>query len=197
MWRFVRVTNFVGYCRVFMEQLQYEHTYWCLLTSHKSCSSFISCGRNAVITSPSVWSRAIDEVYWTACGWMRIRELVRELLWGKAASGHVDVPIGTLFCTQLLQPVNATRESNFFFFIRRWTSFSWRFWPSQRHPYILVIQFLIFIWWRSCIILSSHLFLGLPFGLLIKGFHLSIFLVVLISGILYMWPNQPSLRALM
>ena len=46
-------------------------------------------------------------------------------------------------------------------------------------------------------ILSSHLFLGLPFGLLVKGFHFSIFLFVLVSGILYMWPNQFSLRALM
>ena len=45
-------------------------------------------------------------------------------------------------------------------------------------------------------ILSSHLFLGLPFGLLVKGFHLSIFLVVLVSGILYMWQNQLSLWAL-
>ena len=39
--------------------------------------------------------------------------------------------------------------------------------------------------------LSSHLFLGLPFGLLVKGFHLSIFLVIIIiiiscSGIRHM-----------
>lgn len=52
MWHFVGVTNFVGYCRV-MEQLQYQHTYWCLLKSHKSYSSLISCGRNAVITCVS------------------------------------------------------------------------------------------------------------------------------------------------
>jgi len=44
--------------------------------------------------------------------------------------------------------------------------------------------------------LSSHLFLGLPFGLLVKGFHLSIFLAVVVSGVLYMWPNQLSLWAL-
>jgi len=25
-----------------------------------------------------------------------------------------------------------------FFFIRHWISFSWRFWPSQRHPSILL-----------------------------------------------------------
>ena len=41
-------------------------------------------------------------------------------------------------------------------------------------------------------VLSSHLFLGLSFGLLVKGSHLSI-LVVLVSGILYMWLNQLSL----
>ena len=39
--------------------------------------------------------------------------------------------------------------------------------------------------------------LGSSFGLLVKGFHLSTFLVVLVSGILYMWPNQLSLWALM
>ena len=26
----------------------------------------------------------------------------------------------------------------FFFFFRRWTSFNWRFWPSQRHPSTLL-----------------------------------------------------------
>ena len=32
--------------------------------------------------------------------------------------------------------------------------------------------------------LSSHLCLGLPLGLVVKGFHLNIFLAALISGIL-------------
>jgi len=41
--------------------------------------------------------------------------------------------------------------------------------------------------------LSSHLYLGLPLGFVVKGFHLNIFLVALASGILCMWPNQLSL----
>jgi len=44
--------------------------------------------------------------------------------------------------------------------------------------------------------LSSHLYLGLPCDLLIRGFHLNIFLTVLVSGILCTWPIQLSLWAL-
>jgi len=58
------------------------------------------------------------------------------------------------------------------------------------------IQFLIFIWQISCLMLSSHLYLGLPYDLLVRGFHLNIFLTVLVSGILSTWPNQLSLWAL-
>ena len=43
--------------------------------------------------------------------------------------------------------------------------------------------------------LSSHLYLGL--GLMVKGFHLNIFLAALASGILCIWPNQLSLWVLM
>ena len=91
----------------------------------------------------------------------------------------------------------------FFFFFRRWTSFNWRFWPSQRHPTTLLYpghrlsNFFIFIWPRSCMMLPSHLHLGLPLGLSVKGFHLNTFLVALASGILCTWPNQLSLWALM
>ena len=45
--------------------------------------------------------------------------------------------------------------------------------------------------------LSSHLCLGLPLRLVVKGFHLNIFLAALVSGILCTWPNQLSLWALM
>jgi hypothetical protein len=45
---------------------------------------------------------------------------------------------------------------------------------------------LIFIWQMSCLMLSSHLYLCLPCGLLVRGFQLNIFLTVLISGILFM-----------
>ena len=45
--------------------------------------------------------------------------------------------------------------------------------------------------------LSSHLYLCLPLGLAVKGFHLNIFLVALASGILCIWPNRLSLWALM
>jgi len=40
---------------------------------------------------------------------------------------------------------------------------------------------------------SSHLYLGLPLGLVVKEFHLSIFLAALVSGILCIWPKQLSL----
>ena len=49
----------------------------------------------------------------------------------------------------------------------------------------------------SCLMLSSHLYLGLPCDLLVRGFQLNIFLTVPVSGILCMWPNQLSLWALM
>ena len=45
--------------------------------------------------------------------------------------------------------------------------------------------------------LSSHLYLGLPLGLVVKGFHLNIFLAAMVSGILCIWPNQLSVLALM
>jgi len=44
--------------------------------------------------------------------------------------------------------------------------------------------FLIFIWQISCLMLSAHLYLGLPCDLLVRGFQLNIFLTVLASGIL-------------
>ena len=59
------------------------------------------------------------------------------------------------------------------------------------------IQFLTFIWQMSCVMLSSHLYLGLPCDLLVRGFQLNIFLTVVVSGILCMCPNQLSLWALM
>ena len=62
--------------------------------------------------------------------------------------------------------------------------------------WVQVIQFLIVIWQMSCLTLSSHLYLGLPCDLLVRGFHLDIFLTVLVSGILCTWPNQLRLWAL-
>ena len=59
-----------------------------------------------------------------------------------------------------------------------------------------VIQFLTLICQMYCLTLSSHLYLGLPCDLLVRGFHLNIFLTVLVSGILCTWPNQLSLWAL-
>ena len=47
-----------------------------------------------------------------------------------------------------------------------------------------------------CLTLSFHLYLGLACDLLVRGFHLNIFLTVLVSGILCTWPNQLSLWAL-
>ena len=48
----------------------------------------------------------------------------------------------------------------------------------------------------SCLTLSSHLYLGLPCDLLVRGFHLNIFLTTPVSDILCIWPNQLSLWAL-
>jgi hypothetical protein len=42
--------------------------------------------------------------------------------------------------------------------------------------------------------LSFHLYLDLPCDLLVRGFHLNIFLTVLVSDILCTWPNQLSLH---
>ena len=59
-----------------------------------------------------------------------------------------------------------------------------------------VTQFLTLIWQMSCLTLSSHLYLDLPCDLLVRGFHLNIFFIVLVSGILCTWPNQLILWAL-
>jgi hypothetical protein len=48
------------------------------------------------------------------------------------------------------------------------------------------IRFLTFIWQMSCLMLPSHLYLGLPCNLLVRGFQLNILLTVLVSGILCM-----------
>ena len=44
-----------------------------------------------------------------------------------------------------------------------------------------VIQFLTLIWQMSCLTLSSHLYFGLPYDLLVRGFHLNIFLTEYIT----------------
>jgi len=45
--------------------------------------------------------------------------------------------------------------------------------------------------------MSSHVYLGLPLGLVVKGFRLNFFLAALVSGILCILPNQLSLWTLM
>ena len=72
-------------------------------------------------------------------------------------------------------------STTFFHFPRSWTQ---------------VIQFLTLIWQMSCLTLSSHLWLGLPCDHLVRGFHLNIFLTVLVFGIHCTWPNQLNLWAL-
>ena len=59
-----------------------------------------------------------------------------------------------------------------------------------------VIQFLTSICQMSCLTLSAHWYLGFPRDLLVRGFHLNIFLTVLVSGILSTWPNQLRLWTL-
>ena len=57
----------------------------------------------------------------------------------------------------------------------------------------LLFQFLIFIFCKSILTSSSHLFFSLPFSLEASGFHLQILVTPLSFGILSMWPNHFSL----
>ena len=54
-------------------------------------------------------------------------------------------------------------------------------------------HFTRFIFFRSFLTSSSHRDLGLPAGLPVNGFHLRILFTVLISGILFVCPNQLNL----
>jgi hypothetical protein len=58
------------------------------------------------------------------------------------------------------------------------------------------VQFLIFILQMYCLTLLSHLLLDLPCNLVVIGFHLYIFLTILLSDILCTCPNQLSHWAL-
>ena len=51
-------------------------------------------------------------------------------------------------------------------------------------------HFVSFIFFRSFLTSSSHRFLGLPADLPVNGFHLCILFTMLVSGILFMCPNQ-------
>ena len=51
-------------------------------------------------------------------------------------------------------------------------------------------HFISFIFFRSFLTSSSHLDLGLPAGLPANDFHLCILFTMLVSGILFMCPNQ-------
>jgi len=72
---------------------------------------------------------------------------------------------------------------------RRWTSllkvlaFSTTSFHFPR-SWTQAIQFWIFNWQLSCLMLSSHLYLSLPCDLLVRGFQLNIFLTILVSGVL-------------
>ena len=63
-----------------------------------------------------------------------------------------------------------------------------RSWTSSVHS----MSFIFF----TSFLTSSHRHLGLPTALLVNGFHLYIFVTILVSGILLMCPNQLSLWAL-
>jgi hypothetical protein len=64
-----------------------------------------------------------------------------------------------------------------------------RSWTCSTH-------FISFIFFKSSLTSSSHRYLGLPTGLLVNGFQLSIFFTILVSGILFVCPNQLNLYAL-
>jgi hypothetical protein len=53
-----------------------------------------------------------------------------------------------------------------------------------------------FIFFKSFMTSSYHRDIDLPTGLLVNGFHLYIFFTILVSGILFMCPNQLNLWAL-
>jgi len=113
-------------------------------------------------------------------GWRHLTAFTAmiKVLWRHRVSSH------TFFF--FFQALNFLVESfgllnDLFHFHRSWTQ---------------VIQFLIFIWQMSGLMLSSHLYSGLPWDLLVRGFQLNIFLTVLVSGILCTWLNQLSLWAL-
>ena len=57
-------------------------------------------------------------------------------------------------------------------------------------------HFISFIFFRSFLTSFSYRDLGLAAGLSANGFHLCILFTVLVSGFLFMYPNQLSLRAL-
>ena len=65
-----------------------------------------------------------------------------------------------------------------------------------RRSWICSAHFISFIFLRSFLTSSSHRDLGLPAGLLVGGFHLYIFPTIFVSGILFMFPNQLNLWAL-
>ena len=58
-----------------------------------------------------------------------------------------------------------------------------------------LVQFFIFSFFTSFLVSSSHLFFGLPIGLVNIGFHLYTFLTILSSDIQCKWPNQLNLCA--
>ena len=64
-----------------------------------------------------------------------------------------------------------------------------RSWTCSTH-------FIAFIFSKSSLTSSSHRYLGLPTGLLVNGFHVYIFCTILVSGILFVCPNQLNLCAL-
>ena len=60
-----------------------------------------------------------------------------------------------------------------------------------------LVQFFIFDFFTSFLMLFSHLFFGLPSGRVNIGFHLYTFFTILSSGIRCKWPNQLNLCAFM
>jgi hypothetical protein len=60
----------------------------------------------------------------------------------------------------------------------------------DRHMMMMMIFFRLFL------TSSSYRDLDIPTGLLVNGFHLYIFFTILVSGILFMCPNQLNLWAL-
>ena len=65
-----------------------------------------------------------------------------------------------------------------------------------RRSWTCSAHFICFIFFKSFLTSSSHQNLGLPAGLPVNGFYLYILFTLLVSGILFMCPNQLNLWAL-
>ena len=135
------------------------------------------------------------QAWYNACLWRHL--MTRDLralvcpLWCRTASMIRTEWLQELFCVNFIPDPNYFSSCSaqfiqvllfFFFFFRRWTSFNWRFWPSQWHLSTLLYPgHRLTNFWSSFD--QGHVWWCPPIYiwvfLLVKGFHLNIFLAAL------------------